>query len=571
MPALEIAPSRLCNLIGQKLSFDELTKILAEIGCDAEPDPTTGVLKLNLLPARPDLFDACGLARCIKGYLGIETGFKVYNLKKSNITIRVEKDVLEVRPFIAGAIVKGLMIEEELLMEVMALQENLHWGLGRDRRRASIGIYDLATVEPDFIYRTVKPDGVKFIPLDGIPDRSGVAVTPEEILAFHPKGKAHRHLLKGFPRYPLLIDRTGKVLSLPPIINSEETKVSLTTKDLFIDVTGWEEWVVRKTIDVLGASLADLGGEVFKVTVVYPDGQVWETPVMQPEEMEIDLKDVKDVIGIEIEGERIIHLLKRMRFDAEIIGREKGKGFASTLIKVLIPPYRADILHPWDIIEDIAIAYGYHNIPPKPVSTVTVSAPLIIEEFSSLCRDALIGLGFIEIMSLCLTNPEMQFDKLGRRDDGLSVLVKNPVSTEQRMLRRHLLSGVLETFSRNATQPLPQNIFEIGDVFEIDQNSETGSRTRRHIAIGIADAKAGFSDIKAVIDAFARELNFPLLFTAKEEMPFLTGRCAEVYLSNGTPVGIAGEVHPEILERFNLTVPVVLAELDIDLLLNAPS
>ncbi len=559
MPIAEISVARLGRLIGKNLPIQELQQILAEIGSDVEPESAGDTLKINLLPARPDLFDVAGLARALKGYLGFETGFKVYRFNDSGVTVRVEESIRAIRPYIAAAIVKGLSVDEQLLKELMEMQENLHWGLGRDRRRASIGIYDLATIQPDFIYQAVKPDGIKFIPLGGIPEKPDAPVTPAEILSLHPKGQAYRHLIKDFPAYPLLTDREGKILSLPPIINSEDTKLSPATKDLFIDITGPDEWAVKKCINILTAALADLGGEVQKVTIAYPDGERWQTPGMETQEISLELEDVVKVIGIPFTKEEVISLLKKMRYDAKMPTQESR-------LKVIVPAYRSDILHPWDIIEDIAIAYGYHRLPARPIPTVTTSRPLEIEEISQLCRSLLIGLGFIEIVTLCLTNPEAQFSKLGIEDNGLSVMIENPVSIEQTMLRRHLLTGLLETFSRNSTQPYPQNIFEIGDVFYLHSGAETSTIAQRHIAIGIADAKTGFSDIKSVIETLARELNFPIAFAPKEQPPFLLGRCA--VLQNPKPIGIAGEVHPEILERFGLTVPVVLAEIDITYLVS---
>lgn len=554
MPVAEISVERLGRLIGKPLMIDELHQILAEIGSDVEPDSTGNTLKINLLPARPDLFDVAGLARALKGYLGLESGFKVYQFNDSGVTVRVEESIRAIRPYIAAAIVKGLPVDEELLKELMEMQENLHWGLGRDRRRASIGIYDLATLQPDFIYRAVKPDGIKFIPLGGISNKPDTPVTPAEILSLHPKGQAYHHLLKDFPAYPLLTDREGKVLSLPPIINSEETKLSPTTKDLFIDVTGPDAGAVKKSLNILAAALADLGGEVQQVTIFYSDGSRWQTPGMETQEIDLELEDVVKLIGIPFTKEEVISLLKKMRYDAMVPTQ-------GSRLRVLVPAYRSDILHPWDIVEDIAIAYGYHRLPVRPIPTVTTSRPLEIEEISQLCRYLLIGLGFIEIVTLCLTNPEAQFSKLGMEDDGLSVMIENPVSVEQTMLRRHLLTGLMETFSRNSTQPYPQNIFEIGEVFYLDRGAETGTIARRHIAIGIADAKTGFSDIKSVIETFARELNLPIAFAPKEQPPFLPGRCAVLQAQN--PIGIAGELHPAVLERFGLTVPVVLAEIEI--------
>ncbi|MEO0068292.1 MAG: phenylalanine--tRNA ligase subunit beta [candidate division WOR-3 bacterium] len=554
MPVVSIPVDLLSRLIEKQLSSEELLRVLSELGCDVEGvDPTTNSLKINLLPARPDMFDICGLARCLKGYLGISTGLPQYQFKDSGVRIVVKPGLEKVRPFICAAIVRAIKLDEELIKVMMDLQENLHWGLGRDRRRASIGIYDLNTVEPDFVYQPVAPEGIKFIPLGE--DRP---FTPAEILKFHPKGQAYQHLLQGFPVYPLLTDRNGFVLSLPPIINSEKTKVTSTTTDLFIDVTGPDEWATNKTLCVICATFADLGGEVQTVKIEYRDGKTIITPDMEPEQITISPAEAEKVIGINLTQEEMIQLLQRMRYHAQPANNNQ--------ILVTVPAYRCDVIHPYDVIEDIAIGYGYHRLQPQLLGTATPSNPLKIEELCQLCRRVMTGLGFIETLSLNLSSPEAQFDHLGIKDDGKTILLENPVSVEQRILRRHLLFGILETLKLNSTQTLPQKIFEIGDVFTIKPDNETGADEKRHLAIGMADSKVGFAELKSVIEALAREMDIEIVFTPFDQAPFLAGRCARLTKPDKTPVGICGEVHPEVLERFNLTVPVALAEIDIQTL-----
>jgi phenylalanyl-tRNA synthetase beta chain len=467
----------------------------------------------------------------------------------------VQPRLEKVRQFIAAAVARGIRFDDQLVAVIMDLQENLHWGLGRDRRRASIGIYDLNTVEPDFTYRPVQPDGIRFVPLGG-----NGAQTPAEILQTHPKGQAYRHLLKDCPVFPLLIDRQGRVLSMPPIINSDHTRVSEKTTDLFIDVTGPEPGAVAKTLAVITAVFADLGARVERVTIEYPDHQE-QTPDMTPETMVLAVDEVSQIIGITMEPEQVAQILQRMRYGARVL--------ADGRIEVLVPAYRSDVMHTRDLIEDVAIGYGYHHLKPEVLPTVTPSQPQKLEERCALCRRAMTGLGFIEIMSLILSSPEAQFDRLGSEDDGQTVVLENPISIEQRILRRHLLSGIMETFSLNSTQPLPQKLFEIGDVFSLDPNAETGARSQRRLALGIADAKVGFAEVRSVVEALAREMDWELKFAARDRMPFISGRSAVIMDAAGAVAGWCGEVHPEVLERFGLTVPVVLAELEVGKLFGA--
>ncbi len=552
MPVVAISPALLCRLVGKTLPAAEIARVLAELGCDVEGvDSQTGGLKINLLPARPDLFDVCGLARALKGYLGIETGLAEYRFPDSGVRVRVEPGLESVRPFIASAVVHGIRLNDELVALIMDLQENLHWGLGRDRRRASIGIYDLNTITPDIVYQPVRPDGVMFVPLGG-----STLQTPQEILTTHPKGQAYRHLLEGLPVYPLLADSKNRVLSMPPIINSEETKVTPQTTDLFIDVTGPEPDAVKRTLNVIGAVFADLGARVEKVWVEYPDRTVWQTPEMSPESMVLEPAEVSQVIGISLDSDETVRLLRRMRYDAETI--PDGR------IRVLVPAYRSDVMHTRDLIEDIAIAYGYHRLRPEILPTVTASQPRQLEELCALVRRVMAGLGFIEIMSLNLSSPEAQFEKLGMADDGRTVVLENPISVEQRILRRHLLAGIVETFSLNSTQPYPQKIFEIGDIFAIEPQAETGVRSWRHLGFGIAEARTGFAELRQVLEALFREMDRDLNLTPADRMPFIAGRSAAIISPAGVVLGYGGEIHPEILERLGIGVPVVLADVKLE-------
>jgi len=552
LPVVTVPIDLLTSLVGKKLADEELLRVLTEMGCDVEDiDNINRSLKLNLLPARPDMFDVCGLARSIKGYLALETGMPEYRFENSGVRIYVKPGLENIRQYIVGMVVRNLQLNQQWLQVLMDLQENLHWGLGRNRHKASIGIYDLDTVEPDFVYQPVTPQGISFVPLGETTPK-----TPTEILTTHPKGLMYQHLLTGYPAYPLLTDKNGVVLSMPPIINSEATKVKPGTQNLFIDVTGSDEQAIIRTLNVISAVFADLTAQVQQIEIIYPDGKKLSTPKMTPEIMELDLNEVKKVIGVELRFEHLIELLHRMRFTA-------GKTADENLLKVFIPAYRTDVMHPWDIIEDIAIAYGYHNLEPKLIPTATQSKPARIEEFCCLCRTALTGMGFIEVLSLILTSPEAQFEKLGLSDDGKTVVVENPISVEQRILRRHLLAGIVETLGSNSTQPLPQSIFELGDVFVIDRQAETGAQPQRHLALGIADAKASFADVKAGVEALTRELDLKIGFVRAQRMPFLSGRCAMLVNHEQQPVGYCGETHPQVLERFGLTVPVVMAELNL--------
>ncbi len=639
MPVANVPLGQLRRLVGRDLGRDDLVQALAELGCDVEGravvtsyrcgrcsqitevlehedfnskcahcgsgDITVSgsaeVIRLNLLPVRPDMFDVAGLARALRGYLGIETGLPNFGVRASNFEVIVRAGLEEIRPYIACCVVRDLALDDETVRMLMKMQENLHWALGRDRRRASIGVYDLDTVTPGFEYRPVQPEAVKFVPLFGMPDGM-VAATPKQILERHPKGISYRHLLEPFDRYPLLRDSQGKVLSMPPIINSEETRVTADTKNLLIDVTGPDLNAVTRTLAVITASLYDLGAKLESVDIVYPDGSRTTTPDLAPMRMTVTAKTARQVLGFDVPD--IESCLTRMRYGIEVGNQasanlhgqcphDRPRNESTGRMAVLVPAYRSDVMHEYDIIEDIGIAYGYQNIVPRLVPTLTVGKPQWAEEFADRCRGIMTGLGYLEIMTLVLTNDHEHFELLGMptpasappRDPGLSVpssglpgrtmsgycQVENPTSVDQTMLRKHLLSGLLATMRVNVSREMPQLLFEVGECFEIDPKAETGVATRHRLAAGITGPRAGFADIRQVADTLIRELDLIVSFEPLEPLEtFIPGRAAKLLVRRGgrnLEWGMLGEVHPRVLENFGLGQPVALLEVTLDILL----
>lgn len=598
MPLVSVPLTQLRRLVGRDLGRDELVQALQDLGSDVEgravllsyrcgrcgqltevlehedfnqkcvwcgsgeisASGSTEVVRINLLPVRPDMFDVCGMARAVRGYLGIETGLPKYEVRTSNVEVTVKPGLEQVRPYVVCCIVRGLVMDDDIIRMLMKMQENLHWALGRDRRRASIGIYDLDTVKPGFEYRPVGPDELQFTPLFGMPE--GVfAATPREILDRHPKGARYKHLLEGVAQYPLLCDSQARVLSMPPIINSQDTRVTADTRNLFVDITGPDHNAITRTLAVVAASLADLGAVIETVEIAYPDGRREVTPDLSPGRIVVHQETVEQVLGFKVAD--LVEFLGRMRFGLD-------DGDAGDRLSVLVPAYRADIMHEYDVIEDIGIAYGYHNIKPRLVPTLTVGRPQPIEELSEICRRIMTGLGYIEIMTLVLTCEDEHFQMLGLPVPAEYCRIDNPASSEQTMVRSHLLSGLLATFRLNTTRATPQALFEAGDCFVLDQDAETGVRCRRKLAVGLAGPRAGFADARQLSDTLSRELDTVVSYEAAEHPAFIPGRCARVFCRRGgsrLEWGVMGEVHPEVLERFGLAQPVVLLELTLDVLL----
>ncbi|MDI3496637.1 phenylalanine--tRNA ligase subunit beta [Archaeoglobus sp.] len=537
MPVVTLYWDELERLVGA--DRDTILSRLPMLGCDIERVEDDHV-DVEFFPNRPDLYSVEGVARALRGFLGIEKGLKSYSAVKGEWKITVEESVLAVRPRIVGCVVKGIRMTDEVIRSLMEVQEDLHWTIGRNRRKMAIGVHDLSKVYFPLRYKAVDAN-FSFVPLDF--DRE---MTVAEILKEHPKGKAYAFILEGKDSYPMIVDSKDEVISFPPIINAEKTRVTEKTTDLFIDVTGFDENVDR-AIAILACMLADRGGRIESVEVVYPD-HVELTPNLDVRFMEVDIDEVNSLLGLSLSAEEIKEALEKMRFSCEIEGER---------LKVGIPPYRADIMHEWDVIEDVAIGYGYENITPEIPPTLTFGRTHPWNDIRSLAKEIMIGLGFTEVITFTLTNEAVMYEKMRRKGEPWKdyVPVMHPLTTEHTILRTSLLPKLLELLSYNKHHEMPQMVFEVGDVV-------VNSKNRLHLAACITHSRANFSEIRSYVQAVMRELDLTWEVRESDDDAFIDGRRAEIVV-DGKAVGVFGEVHPEVLEGFELTMPVSAFEIDL--------
>jgi phenylalanyl-tRNA synthetase beta chain len=378
-------------------------------------------------------------------------------------------------------------------------------------------------------------------------------LSPKSILEQHPKGKAFAHLLNGYVRYPVLVDDSGTVLSMPPIINSEKTRVGRATKDLFIDVTGFSRDTVNKVLAIVVTSLKESMPRcmVHTVTVKYPaDTSV--TPDMTTETFTLNYERCTNLVGCDMSGSEIVACLKRMRFEAQDAGDH---------CVVQVPCYRTDIRHEQDLIEDVAIAYGYHNLKPRKLEAFTTGAILPAEHTKQQIREMLVSMGFLEIVTIMLTSEQREFTTLGLPVPQERVIIDNPISTDQTMVRTGLIAGLLEIIAANTSNELPQKLFEVGETVRVNPADATVIEEVK-LAAGIVHSKAGFSDIKSTLKNTMHEFGLDWAL-APAAYPFhIPGRSASVIVNN-VPVGHIGELHPLVLDTCKIPNPVVLLELNI--------
>jgi len=548
MPVITLNRDRFCTYLGRELSVEELARWLPWLGVDIEevgPD----YVKVEYNPNRIDFSSHVGLARALKGLMGWEVGLPRYEVADGEIVIHVDPAVNQVRPYVVGAVIRNVRLDEELVRELMEMQEDLHWGVGRDRRKASIGIHNLDRVQPPFTYTASDPDSIRFLPLGGSEEMS-----LREILERHEKGVKYRHLVDWAPKYPVILDRLGRVLSFPPIINGELTRVDSRTRNLFIDVTGPDPTAITRCLNILVTALADMGGRIESVRVVRPD-QTLVTPNLEPQRMRLRVKYACDLLGLRLSESKAIQCLRRCRLDAWRV--EDG------VLEVLIPAYRIDILHEVDLVEEVAIGYGLFRLKPTKPSTATTGRQHSISRLANYVRQVMIGLGFVEVMNFILTNEAVHYEKM-RIKAKRPIRLANPVSSEYSILREFLLPGLMKNLMDNRHESYPQRIFEVSDVVRFREGVETRSERRLHVAGASSHPNANFTEIRSYVEALLSNLGLASWrFRPTRHPSFLPGRAAAIYVKNRR-VGVVGEIHPEVLNNFELENPVGAFEIDLE-------
>ncbi|PKK81355.1 MAG: phenylalanine--tRNA ligase subunit beta [Thermoplasmata archaeon HGW-Thermoplasmata-2] len=600
MPVIEFSASDLCKLVGKEIDSKELGETIPQIGADVEKVDGDKI-SVEFFPNRPDLYSVEGIARALRAFLGIAPGMRRYSVEKSDCVMSVDSSVKPIRPHIAFAMLRGVEMTDELVASLMNLQEKLHLTVGRDRAKVAIGIHDADAVQPPFTYRAADPSE-GFIPL-AKEDWMSLA----DILRIHEKGKAYAWVLEGKEKYPLIVDKNGSVLSFPPIINGALTAVAPNTKNLLVDVTGTDARAVELCLNIMVTAIADRGAKIFSVEVA--DGEERAIyPKLEPRVLEIDLKYARKIVGAELTEGDACNALARMGYGAAPAGSRNSESMNGKL-RIEIPAYRGDVIHKIDVVEDIAIGYGYGKIGFALPEEHTFGAEQPMEKKCAVVRKALCGLGYQEAMTFVLSGKKAQFEKMrmdlgGGESGGVSgcVEVENPVTEDYAVMRVSIIPCLLELLKANKHRELPQAIFEIGDVVRcrksdvgcwmLDVGSGKLSRKPNDVSEGMEvgqariagekdvntsnithqtsnfrmaagariSAKANFTEMKSDVEALLRAIGAKYSIEAREHPSFVQGRCASIFIE-GKDAGFFGEISPQVVVSFELGCPVAAFEL----------
>lgn len=551
---LTIRKERFWTLLGRSMDDNSLTELLHDLGLDIE-EISEESFRVEYNPNRPDYSSPVGVARAARGILGLEVGAPRYRLKPPKVSVKVDPKLWDIRPYIVSAVVKGLELGLEELEELIAMQEDLHWVLGRDRRKVSIGLHNFDAVKPPFYYRAVGGRDVEFVPLG-----DWRRMTPEEILSKHEKGVKYAHIIRDKPLYPMLMDSRGEVLSFPPIINSILTELSEETRNIFIDITGTDFDAISYALNILTTTLEEMGGKVEQVRIKYNYKDMPKTivtPNYRMKKWKIKLDYINEVLGLEIGIREAARALRKMRHNAKI---------SEGVLTVTPPPYRVDIMHPIDLVEDVAMGLRYGVLEPKQPETLTYGSLHVLTRLEEVVRSTMLGLGYTEVMNFTLTNEENEYARMGVKPHP-HVKLMNPVSKEYSIVRTWLLPSLMRNLSYNKRNLYPQRLFEVGDVVHPDENLPEKARRILRLGCVTCHADASYSEIKSVTEEILRNLMIDDWSVKPfDGKPFLEGRAAQI-IRGEKVLGVMGEIHPEVLENWGLEMPAAGLELYLQTLL----
>ncbi|KAI0204231.1 phenylalanyl-tRNA synthetase [Astrocystis sublimbata] len=577
MPTIGVHKDEFFEALGQRFTTDEFQTLCFDFGIeldeDTEDDPTRPPdekpeLKIEVPANRSDLLCFEGLARSLNIFRGKEPTptFKVLDVPEDRMhTITVAKETAAIRPFVSGAVLRGVKFTQASYDSFIGLQDKLHQNLARQRTLVAIGTHDLDTLQGPFTYEARAPKDIRFAPLNQQKEMDG-----NELMAHLESDKhlgRYLHIIRDAPRYPVIYDSKGVVCSLPPIINGDHSKITLNTTNIFIELTATDRTKLEIICNAMVTMFAQYCSEPFTVEPVLikeADGTKRVTPNLEPIKMEVDVDYINGCCGLDLSADAICKLLEKMAYSSRPLGSS---------IEVFVPPTRPDVLHACDVMEDVAIAYGFNKLPrTSAYQSTTVAKALPINKLGDIVRGECAAAGWHEVMPLILCSHDENFAWMNRKDDGTTaVKLANPKSVEYQVVRTSLLPGLLKTIRDNNHVRLPLKIFESADVSLKDEKLERRARNERRWAVAYSDKRSGFEMVHGLLDRIMLMLRVTDYYLEEISEPtFFPGRAAGVYLGKrgeGRRIGELGVIHPEVIEKFEIRYPVSALELNLAVLL----
>ncbi|WP_435365522.1 phenylalanine--tRNA ligase subunit beta [Haloarchaeobius sp. DYHT-AS-18] len=585
MPVVDVDPDELRSLTGHdEKSDEELKEDMFGLGLEFEGETEDGEFQLEFAPDRLDRLSVEGVARSLRYQYGDDRGVYVPKTNDPDWTIEVDESVPDDRPYVTGAVIRGVNLSESALDSLIQLQEKLHATMGRKRVKGAIGIHDLTMLKGastgddggnSIQYVGVEPDEDVFVPLD-----ADVEMTPAEVLTDHPTGEKYADVIADYERYPAIYDDIG-LFSFPPVINGRRTEVSTDSRDLFVELTGTDQWTIDKMCNIICYALDARGATIEAVTVDYPDKDVYAGEKVELVAPDVDLvrpnfetsdktvrhSRIESLLGINLDPAEVVDLLERAGLDAI---QEDDQG--ELVYEVDVPPYRVDVLHPLDIVDDVGRAYGFNELEPTYPEVGTVGGRHERTGLEDAVRDQLVGLGFEDMLNFHMINEGENYERMRLDPDeddclgaGQPVTITEPYSEDYTMVRSWALPSLMMVLENNTHRSYPQDIAEVGFAAHYDESEDTYVAERRTVAGALARHDASYEDAKARLQALARNFEVEVTTPPTTHPSFIDGRTAEVRI-DGEVAGVVGEVHPAVLVEHDLEVPVTAFEFDLDAL-----
>ncbi len=584
MPKIEVNEKLFFNLLGTKYDYDTLERklVCGKAELDEKPDlsqpENERVIKIELNDTnRPDLWSTGGVTRQLRLHEGAKRSdyskflSRTGSVKDSGERVAfVEESVKSVRPYMVSFVISGKAIDDPMLKDIIQTQEKLCWNFGRKRKSISMGVYRVAQIKWPVHYKAVDPDKTSFVPL-----ACDTPMTCRQILSEHPKGKEFGWILEGAKVFPLLSDDKGEVMSMAPIINSATLgAVQVGDKDLMVELTGDNMENLILSANIVACDFADAGYEILPVKVVHPYetgfGKEITVPFYFQKPTKATLAAINKKLGCDLTKAQVLDALSRMDNDVEtkdIPTTEKTAKYckankSDVEFTLQPPPYRNDFLHEVDIIEDVMIGLGLDFFKPQRPNDFTVGKLSDVTLFSRKAKEIMVGLGYQEMIFNYLGSKRDYIDRMCVSADNV-IEISNPMSENYQFVRPSIIASLLRAESAAGQAVFPHKIFEIGKIAFLDESENTGTKTIQSLGFMTAANNANFNDLASEVSSLLYLLDHKYEVKEANDPRFITGRQAEVIV-NGKQVGIFGEVHPQVLENWSITVPCVAGEIDLE-------
>lgn len=585
MPTISIVRDDLFRAIGKTMTDEEFEELCFEFGIELDEVTTEKTMvakergeevkeveedeiiyKIDIPSNRYDILCLEGLATALRVFLGTQT-VPEFSLKQGSEQIIIKPETKQIRPFVVGAILRNITFTPTSYKSFIELQDKLHQNICRKRTLVAIGTHDYDTIQGPFSYEALPPEQITFKALNQQQELAAPALFDFYRAEKVSQIKAYLPIIEDSPVYPVIYDANRVVLSLPPIINGDHSKITLNTKNVFIECTATDLTKANVTLQMIVTAFSEYCDDKFSfesVKIIDSDGNESETPRMDSRDVKVSCDYVNSIVGIQIEQAKMCELLIKMG----LISKPDGDSH----ISVRAPITRADILHPCDVAEDVAIAYGYNNIQRSLPKSATISGEQQTNQLSDLMRQEIANAGYIEILTFSLMSLKNNYEKLNRAINlEEAVTTANPKTEKTQLIRTTLLPGLLKTLRSNRSTKLPIKVFEFGDVVVQESGNPKNIRT---LSALYCDKTTGFETLHALLDVVMRKLghNYEVDYELREaqQSTFFPGRQAEIILKKEgkeASVGIIGVIHPDVMKNFKLAYPVSAMELNFESLI----